>query len=434
MRMELCVAHAVGGVCLVITALMLRKPRRKALFIGKSPSKQLELSVWFGDNASTQPLLSESLSASTQPLLSESLSASAMLYTWEGHQRTHVRELDDDGLAPLTRWVQIEIHQRMNPKNCSNAKFLISQGWPHGIGSTLHVIGTHLAYAIQNGLVLEWGSETCRNFIDQSECSSIGMGCSCLFQKITSCPNDVVQANSVGIIKDIGYQLVVPDVFVQALQNAVPNMREQEILFWWRAQSVGYLARFNNVTLSAVTAMRRQDTHYYKGPNHTVSEERVPLPLPHGTINAHIRHGDKVLEMALVPAEKYFEAAQRLAHQQPLSFGSRTYFVSSDNADAIETSRKLAESAKWGVAYSRIYRMKGGFASPHWGDITGLARLPTLYTQLLQLLMSLEADAWIGTRGSNGNRLIDELRCIWVDKCRHMYVEVGTLEELDYVW
>jgi hypothetical protein len=49
----------------------------------------------------------------------------------------------------------------------------------------------------------------------------------------------------------------------------------------------------------------------------------------------------------------------------------------------------------------------------------------TFLGHLLQLLMSLEADAWVGTRGSNWNRLIDELRCVWVDKCPHAYLEVG---------
>lgn len=53
---------------------------------------------------------------------------------------------------------------------------------------------------------------------------------------------------------------------------------------------------------------------------------------------------------------------------------------------------------------------------------------------LLQLLMALEADAWVGTRGSNWNRLIDELRCVWVNKCAHVYVEVGDVRGGDYVW
>ena len=44
---------------------------------------------------------------------------------------------------------------------------------------------------------------------------------------------------------------------------------------------------------------------------------------------------------------------------------------------------------------------------------------------LLQLLMALECDAWVGTRKSNWNRLIDELRCVWVPTCGFPFIEVG---------
>ena len=51
------------------------------------------------------------------------------------------------------------------------------------------------------------------------------------------------------------------------------------------------------------------------------------------------------------------------------------------------------------------------------------------------MVMSMEADAWVGTRGSNWNRLLDELRCIWVDKCGLSYTEVGTPESwAGYNW
>lgn len=49
--------------------------------------------------------------------------------------------------------------------------------------------------------------------------------------------------------------------------------------------------------------------------------------------------------------------------------------------------------------------------------------------------MALECDAWVGTRGSNWNRLIDELRCVWVPKCLHTYVDVGRRANWDgYSW
>ena len=31
----------------------------------------------------------------------------------------------------------------------------------------------------------------------------------------------------------------------------------------------------------------------------------------------------------------------------------------------------------------------------------------------------------LGTLGSNWNRLIDELRCVWVPKCMQPYIELG---------
>ena len=42
--------------------------------------------------------------------------------------------------------------------------------------------------------------------------------------------------------------------------------------------------------------------------------------------------------------------------------------------------------------------------------------------------------ALVGTRNSNWNRLIDELRCVWVDKCHHPYVEVGDEPAGSYGW
>ena len=67
-----------------------------------------------------------------------------------------------------------------------------------------------------------------------------------------------------------------------------------------------------------------------------------------------------------------------------------------------------------------------------WGTLE--SRGQTIHTHLIQLLMSLECDVWIGTRASNWNRLIDELRCTWIDKCNGLYIEVGDISEGDFEW
>ena len=48
---------------------------------------------------------------------------------------------------------------------------------------------------------------------------------------------------------------------------------------------------------------------------------------------------------------------------------------------------------------------------------------------LLQLWMAVECDAWVGQRNSNWNRLIDEMRCVLVDKCDHVFIEMGEHKE-----
>jgi hypothetical protein len=75
--------------------------------------------------------------------------------------------------------------------------------------------------------------------------------------------------------------------------------------------------------------------------------------------------------------------------------------------------------------YTKLKRMDGGHHQHLWDSQDGGIHRQQFMGHLLQLFMALEADAWIGTRGSNWNRLIDELRCIWVDKCHHIFVEVG---------
>ena len=58
-----------------------------------------------------------------------------------------------------------------------------------------------------------------------------------------------------------------------------------------------------------------------------------------------------------------------------------------------------------------------------------------MHMHIMQLMISLESDAVIGTLGSNWNRLIAELRCVWLPKCSTPYVEVGPRQDWkDYNW
>ncbi len=125
------------------------------------------------------------------------------------------------------------------------------------------------------------------------------------------------------------------------------------------------------------------------------------------------------------------EAALDLVARMPNSF-SRELFVSADDQRAIDEAQTLAEARKWVFVSTRLCRMSGGHWIATWGSVRQVRE--TFLGHLLQLLMSIEADAWVGTRSSNWNRLVDELRCVWVDKCHNAFVEVGGPVAGVYEW
>ena len=133
----------------------------------------------------------------------------------------------------------------------------------------------------------------------------------------------------------------------------------------------------------------------------------------------------------LQDANVYFDAADKVVVAAPLT-AVRALFVSTEDPAIITNSRAEAERrTSWTLVYTDTPRGVGGAgaetreASVHLPP-SSIQRLGVSTQQhLLNLLMALECDHWIGTRASNWNRLIDELRCIWVPKCRGAFIEVS---------
>jgi hypothetical protein len=206
--------------------------------------------------------------------------------------------------------------------------------------------------------------------------------------------------------------------------------------------------RLNERTVAALRAMRdpapgaggvplqvvgpAYDKDKYTAGTRLLEDVRARFPFPPGVISAHVRHGDKHTEMALQPTARYFEAAQaHIIINSPFA-ARRAMFVSTEDEGVLREAEGYAPD--WVVVYSKIPRANTGPVS----QVVELGQSRagvTIRTHLLQLLMALECDAWVTTRGSNWNRLIDELRCIWVDKCKNPVWDVGTAESwADYNW
>ena len=59
-----------------------------------------------------------------------------------------------------------------------------------------------------------------------------------------------------------------------------------------------------------------------------------------GTINAHIRHGDKWIEMPLVPTPTYVDTFLDIVGYMPMSNPSPTLLVTADSEDSVQVRTK----------------------------------------------------------------------------------------------
>lgn len=474
--------------------------------------------------------------------LNLSLTPSALLYEPEGHDHLAADFLDHTNLLPLTAEFQRELFRTQHPSDCATARFLVVNTGHNGMGSDLHVAGHHLMTAYTHGYVFLWGNSSGSHLIvgdPERLCPNGALNYECFFRAPSNCTLDDaidwevlasasssttpsssplpavddawsrprshdplwmlmrhssrrdelplrsgsihanhVLAQALNIYND-NLQRTLPGTLIDRLRSL--GLGDFEIRSWIRAQSVGYLARFNDETLAAVRASRlNTTTHGYfeteEIPGSGEAAPRwhgLPLPLLPGSISAHVRHGDKWKEMSLVPEMRYLDAAVRLisatqhakdggadsaealretARQfrfsaavgvaarmsPPLSaipLASRL-FVSTEDPGALTNLQAAGATRGWQVAFSRIPRVNDGplaqaLSVEAGGEGRAAVRLVRMH--LGQLLLALEADAWVGTYASNWNRLIDELRAVWVPKMAGPFIEVGEVHDYQ-VW
>ena len=96
----------------------------------------------------------------------------ARLYTMDGHDRADAaRSLPADGLAPETQAVQAALYASQFPASCKDRSFLITRSHcGNGIGSMVHVLGTHLAFAFVTNRTLIYEPGVCANWGDPVTC------------------------------------------------------------------------------------------------------------------------------------------------------------------------------------------------------------------------------------------------------------------------
>lgn len=182
--------------------------------------------------------------------------------------------------------------------------------------------------------------------------------------------------------------------------------------FWWNGQAAAYLMRFNARLAGNVSAYLAR-----RG------------PLPPGSISSHVRTElAKGREMPLVPFPGFIDAMVRLAGTPvhpacgpPCGLLARSAFVSTEDpyvAGAAIARDGALVAGGWAVSVLPIRRLPqtsmelGGPAlnTATWGGSVEVVQ------SMWNLAYAIACDAWVGTLGSNWNRLINEMRGTWLRK------------------
>ncbi|KAF3078607.1 mitochondrial inner membrane protein required for protein import, variant 3 [Orbilia oligospora] len=364
---------------------------------------------------------------------------------------------DDHGLMALTKIVQRYIYEKQHPSDCGSQRYLILNKFPgddaFGLGAIIQRISDYLSVAIQTDAILLYANDESpgEHFLSENR-ASCGRSLDCIFQELSNCSSQAqkgMNSNTQSTFSDRQFDLDVeaflakhkypiPFVFEEALKKIQPDVTREMLKYWWRAQAAAYIMRFNRNTSRRLKQFRLGEDTKQLGLHWDVNGDprnvNVPFPLPEGTISMHVRHGDKGSEMRLVPFNDYVVRAEKFSAENPLGNWKRA-FLSTEDPNVIEQMKTMARitpfsysgsNSRWTWYWTDIPRLNTGPETQlkEFGNRTDLT-----IKWLLQLVMAIECDVFVGTRGSGWNRLIDSLRCIWLASCKQPFLEVGFEED-----
>lgn len=176
--------------------------------------------------------------------------------------------------------------------------------------------------------------------------------------------------------------------------------------YYWRAVSVTFFIRPNQPTLELMM----------KYSNNLIEDGDKNL------INLFVRHGDKGIEMQLIPFKDYAITAQLLVnngylYKYPNSDFVGTIVLSTDDEEVIREALLWGRENNWKIIYPNIYDRSNTTDHLDFETQQQLIRMGkakhhelTYFSMLINLELSLKCDAWVCTLASNTCRIIDELR------------------------
>mmetsp|Transcript_58120 Transcript_58120/g.160913 ORF Transcript_58120/g.160913 Transcript_58120/m.160913 type:complete len:562 (+) Transcript_58120:426-2111(+) len=278
---------------------------------------------------------------------------------------------DGEMLFGTVRAQRIIFDHQHPPAGCGpETKFLIAKtGFltGHGIGSQFHILAANLALAMSLGRVLVLEPEDGNVFTKEARagpdqepvsspfCNGV-TSLECFIQPVSSCTAAHTRERSDGSAEwylgpehdaAIAHKktvVIVGEKFkpLPPQMDAIWNCQDSPIAedkrwYWWRSQAVAYLLRLNDRTREEID--RRTQLYFPVG---------SPPP---GSISAHVRHGDKGLEMAVLPASDFLLSAEYLARRLP-GLISHNIFVSTEDPEVVTSTMSWGAENGWAVYFT----------------------------------------------------------------------------------
>ena len=171
--------------------------------------------------------------------------------------------------------------------------------------------------------------------------------------------------------------------------------------------AIAYIVRPNKRTLQE---LKRRTKRLFSG--HSISP---------GTISVHVRHGDKQVEMRLIPNHEYVAAAEQMYMSKSHSRLYKRIFLSTEDPATVSHFNQLTD---WHIQYTDVNRSNHNMGAPF------LVPDPSeeFLNSLLNLDLATQCDGFVCTLGSMWCTLIDRLRSTVRCKASSPYVDLhGTL-------
>lgn len=311
-----------------------------------------------------------------------------------------------------SRLLQRIIRDLQRPKLCSEAKFLVVEPQNYGIGAMIHIAGGALLLAACTGRVLYfphhhhphaaaqvWQADGCR-----------GASMGCYFQPVTHCELNESAMETWPELNDSNWQSLQQERIVRAgLGDILPTgpctLCQAPRLFPFPAKlhaKDAFIGSELPLMAQAVRYLLRPLPWFMEEITRFLQSHFAAASLQRPFASLHVRYGDKQAEAPRKSLQAYM---QMLQARRP---DIRHVFLSTETSQVITTLRRDYPTYTFhALAYDRIestdptaLRAAG---QPHRAQNEFVAAFANL-------VVSVQADAFVGSLTSNWCRLINELQ------------------------